>query len=454
MKQTLIKNGYILSMNGKRQIFDGGDILVAGDTLKAIGKVPAEMISQDAEVVDAQGKIVMPGLINTHVHLSQQLGRGLGDDVPLLTWLHDRIWPYESSMDLEDSYISSLACCAELIRSGVTTFAEPGGQEVDGMGRAVEEIGIRGILARSTMDCGEGLPEKWVETTDEALEKQVAHIEQWHGKADGRIRVWFGLRTIFNCTDELMVRTKALADKYGVGIHMHVAEISEEVRFSEEHRGDTTVAHLANLGVLGPNLLAVHTVWMTPKEIDLFKLYDVKVSHNPGAAMRVLGFAPVREMIEHGIAVSIGTDGAPSNNRMDMFDEMYLTALIHKGRHLVPDALPAEKILEMATVDGARSLLWDDEIGSLEPGKKADLILVDPVSIGSLPLHDKVSNLVYAMHSSNVESVMCNGSWLMHEGKLTTIDEKALITRVRTRADALRKKAGITLPERFPVVKC
>jgi 5-methylthioadenosine/S-adenosylhomocysteine deaminase len=454
MKQTLIKNGYILSMNAKRQIFDGGDILVEGDTLKAVGKVPAEMISEDAEVVDAAGKIIMPGMINTHVHLSQQLGRGLGDDVPLLTWLHDRIWPYESSMDLEDSYVSSLACCAELIRSGVTTFAEPGGQEVDGMARAVEEIGIRGILARSTMDCGEGLPENWVETTDEALDKQVAHIEQWHGKADGRIRVWFGLRTIFNCTDELMVRTKALADKHGVGIHMHVAEICEEVRFSEEHRGDTTVNHLANLGVLGPNFLAVHTVWMTPKEIDLFKLYDVKVSHNPGAAMRVLGFAPVREMVDHGIAVSIGTDGAPSNNRMDMFDEMYLTALIHKGRHLVPDALPAEKILEMATVDGARSLLWDDEIGSLEPGKKADLILVDPVSMGSLPLHDKVSNLVYAMHSSNVESVMCNGSWLMRQGKLTTIDEEALMARVQTQADALRKKAGITLPERFPVVKC
>ena len=142
-----------------------------------------EVTAGDVErVIDARGSLVMPGLINTHVHLSQQLGRGLGDDVPLLTWLHDRIWPYESAMDLEDSHVSSLACCAELIRSGVTTFAEPGGQEVDGMARAVEEIGIRGILARSTMDCGEGLPEKWVETTDEALEKQVAHIEQWHGK--------------------------------------------------------------------------------------------------------------------------------------------------------------------------------------------------------------------------------------------------------------------------------
>ena len=454
MKQTLIKNGYILSMNGKRQIFDGGDILVEGDLIKAVGKVPTGMVRDDAEVVDAGGKIVMPGLINTHVHLSQQLARGLADDVGLLTWLHERIWPYESAMDLEDSYVSSLACCAELIRSGVTTFAEPGGQEVDGMGRAVEEIGIRGILARSTMDCGEGLPERWVETTDEALEKQQVLLKRWHGKANGRIRVWFGLRTIFNCTDELMVRTKALADEHGVGIHMHVAEISEEVRYSEADRGDTTVAHLAKLGVLGPNLLAVHTVWMTPKEIDLFKLYDVKVSHNPGAAMRVLGFAPVKEMVNRGIAVSIGTDGAPSNNRMDMFDEMYLTALIHKGRHLIPDVLPAEKILEMATVDGARALLWDDEIGSLEPGKKADLIMVDPFSIGSMPLHDKVSNLVYAMHSSNVESVMCNGSWLMRDKVLITIDEEALKARVQTQADALRTKAGIKLPERFPVVKC
>ncbi|MBE3580578.1 MAG: amidohydrolase [Thermoanaerobacteraceae bacterium] len=453
MGQILIKNGYVISMNPIRQVFAGGDVLVEGDKIVAVGQVPAELVKPDGEVVDATGKIVMPGLVNTHVHLSQQLARGLGDDVDLLTWLHQRIWPYESSMDLEDSYISSLACCVELIHSGVTTFAEAGGQEVDGMGRAVEEAGLRAILARSTMDCGEGLPAKWRESTDYALRKQEEHLKRWHGQAEGRIRVWFGLRTIFNNSDELIKRTKALADKYGVGIHMHVAEIVEEVRFAQATRGHTTVQHLARLGVLDANFLAAHAVWLTDKEIDLFLLHDVKVTHNPAAAMRVLGFARIPEMVAKGITVSIGTDGAPSNNRMDMIDEMYLTTLIHKGRTLNPKTLPAEKILEMATIDGARCLLWEDEIGSLEPGKKADLIIINPKSAGSLPLHDPIANLVYAMHSSNVEASMCNGHWLMRDGKILTVNEEEVLEQAQARAAALIKKAGIVLPDRFPVVR-
>lgn len=453
MRQILIKNGYVISMNAERQVFINGDILVTDDKIVAVGRVPVEKIDSNAEIVDAAGKIIMPGLINTHVHLSQQLGRGIGDDVDLLTWLHKRIWPYESNMDLEDSYISSLACCLELIHSGVTTFAEAGGQKVDGMGKAVEEIGIRGILARSTMDCGEGLPTNWQESTDFVLHKQEELIKRWHGQAADRIRVWFDLRTIFNATDELITRTKLLADKYGVGIHMHVAEINEEVHFVKEQRGLTTVEHLAKLGVLDENFLAVHTVWLTEREIDLFALHNVKVSHNPAAAMKVLGFARVPEMLAKGINVSIGTDGAPCNNRMDMMNEMYLTTLIHKGRTLNPKVLPAEKVLEMATINGARCVLWDDQIGSLEPGKKADLIIINPVSAGSLPLHDPIANLVYAMHSNNVESSMCNGQWLMRDKMILTVNEKEILQQARLRATALLKKAGINLPDRFPVVK-
>ncbi|MBM7854888.1 5-methylthioadenosine/S-adenosylhomocysteine deaminase [Desulfohalotomaculum tongense] len=453
MRQILIKNGYVISMNSERQVFENGDVLVENDKIAAVGRVQAEQINSSAEIVDASGKIVMPGLINTHVHLSQQLGRGIGDDVDLLTWLRKRIWPYESSMDLEDSYISSLACCLEMIHSGVTTFAEAGGQEVDGMGKAVEKIGIRGILSRSTMDCGEGLPANWQESTDTALHKQEELIKRWHGRANGRIRVWFSLRTIFNNSDELITRTKTLADKYRVGIHMHVAEINEEVRFSREQRGLTTVEHLARLGVLDENFLAVHTVWLTDREIDLFALYNVKVSHNPAAAMKVLGFARVPEMLARGISVSIGTDGAPCNNRMDMMSEMYLTTLIHKGRTLNPEVLPAEKVLEMATVNGARCVLWEDQIGSLEPGKKADLIIINPASAGTLPLHDPVANLVYAMHSSNVESSMCDGQWLMRDKKILTVNEEEILQQAQQRAAVLLKKAGISLPNRFPVIK-
>lgn len=453
MAQTLIRNGFVISMNADRQAFENGDVLVEDDRIKAVGIVPEDMIAPDADIVDATGSIVLPGLVNTHVHTSQQLERGLADDVDLLTWLHERTWPFESSLTDEDSYFSSLACGLELIRSGVTAFAEAGGQKVDSMGRAVTDLGLRAALCESIMDCGEGLPDGWVRSTDECIERQLAHYDNWHGKADGRIRTQFGLRTIFNCSDDLITRTKTLADEKGVAIHMHVAEVLEEVRFVQETRGATTVEHMHKLGALGPNLLAVHTVWMTPRELDMFRLHDVKVSHNPAAAMKVLGFAFIPEMLERGIAVSIGTDGAPCNNRMDMIDEMWLTTLLHKGRTLNPKTVPAESIIEMATLNGARCMLWEDEIGSLEPGKKADLVVVHPRSAGTLPVHDPVSALVYAMHSSDVESTMCNGQWLMRDGKVLTVDEEAVLEEAKSRAAFLRKKAGIELPDRFPTVR-
>ncbi|MFO7850776.1 MAG: amidohydrolase, partial [Spirochaetia bacterium] len=381
---------------------------------------------------------------------SQQLGRGIGDDVPLLTWLHERTFPYESSLTEEDSYVSTLLTCLEQIRSGVTTFAEPGGQHVRGMGRGVSEIGIRGILAKSAMDCGEGLPDVWVRTKDEELHTQVENYESWNGKADGRIRVWFGLRTIFNNSDELIVETKKLADHYKAGVHMHVAEIEDEVKFAKETRGATTVEHLRNLGVLDSNFLAVHTVWLSERELDIFAEYDVKVSHNPAAAMRVLGFAKIPEMIDRGITVSIGTDGAPSNNRMTLIDEMWLTSLIHKGRTGDPSVMPAEKIIEMVTRDGAEAVGWADEIGSLEKGKKADFIIINPDSAAMLPLNDPVANLVTSMHSSNVESLMCNGEWIMRDKKILTVDEAEILEEAKGRAESIIERSGIQIPDRFP----
>ncbi|MFP4492123.1 MAG: amidohydrolase [Spirochaetaceae bacterium] len=450
MGKTLIKNALLLTMDNERRVWKNGSLLIDGDKVTAAGMVGQENMDEPIEVIDAHGKIVMPGLINSHVHTSQQLGRGIGDDVPLLTWLHERTFPYESTLTEGDSYVSTLLTCIEQIRSGVTTFAEPGGQHVQGMGRGVTEIGIRGILAKSAMDCGEGLPEVWQRTKNEELQTQVENYETWDGKADGRIRVWFGLRTIFNNSDELIVETKKLADRYKTGVHMHVAEIEDEVKFAKETRGATTVEHLRNLGVLDSNFLAVHTVWLSDRELDIFADYDVKVSHNPAAAMRVLGFAKIPEMIDRGITVSIGTDGAPSNNRMTLIDEMWLTSLIHKGRTGDPSVMPAEKILEMVTRDGARAVGWSDEIGSLEKGKKADLIIINPDSAAMLPLNDPVANLVTSMHSSNVESVMCNGEWVMRDKRILTVDEGEILEEAKERAKSIIERAGIRIPDRFP----
>lgn len=454
MSQILIKNGYVISMNKNREIFKNGSILIENDKIKAVGKVEPSLINSDVEVYNALGKIILPGFINTHVHLSQQLGRGVADDVVLLTWLRERVWPYESSFDYEDSLVSSTACCVELIKTGVTTFLEAGGQYVDAMAEAVEKCGLRACLSKSTMDEGEGLPKAWQKTTQEELDFQEELFKKYNNTAEGRIKIWFGLRTIFNNSDELIKGTKILADKYKTGIHMHVLEVKEEMDYTRATREETTVEHMNRLGALGPNLVAAHTVWLTEREIDLFRLYDVKVSHNPGAAMKVvLGFAKIPEMLEKGIAVSIGTDGAPSNNRMDMMRDMYLTSLIHKGRTLNPKTVSAEQVLEMATINGARCALMEKEIGSLEVGKKADLIILNPDTIHSLPVIDPVANIVYAMSSENIESSMCNGKWLMKNREILFLDEKELLEKIKIQNKKVMDKAGIVIPDRFPVIE-
>ena len=453
MAQTLLKNGYIVSMNQEEQVFDGGSVLVEDDKIVAVGKVDPALVKPDAEVIELNGKYVLPGFVNTHVHTSQQISRGVGDDVDFITWLHKRMWPYESNMTEEDSYVSTLMCCLEQIRAGVTSFAEPGGQFVSGMVKGVTEAGLRAKLAKSVMDCGEGLPEIWQKTTDEELDEQVDLLKKYHNTADGRVQIWFGLRTIFNNTDDLIVRTKELADKYGVGVHMHVAEAKSEIDYTMEKYGEGTVRHLENLGVLDKNLLAVHTVWLTNDEVKLFKKRDVKVSHNPASAMRVLGFAKIPRMLKEGICVSIGTDGASSSNRMDIVDEMWLTSLIHKGWRLDSTVVPSEDILRMATKNGARAILDDALYGSLEPGKKADLIVINPYGPSMMPVNDKIASLVTAMHSTNVESTMCDGKWLMRDRKILTLDEDAILKEACERGAAIYDRAGIKLPDRFPVVK-
>lgn len=453
MKQILIKNAYVVSMNEKREIYNNGSILIENDLIKAIGKVDEKLLLDTVEIIDAKGKIVLPGLINTHVHLSQQLGRGIADDVDLLTWLRERVWPYESNFDYESSLISSTACCIEMIKSGVTTFLEAGGQYVEAMAEAVKNTGIRAALSKSVMDEGIGLPTNWIKTADEEIQVQKELFDKYNNTADGRIKIWFGLRTIFNNSDDLIIKTKKIADDLNTGIHMHIAEIAAENDYVKTNRGNSTVEHLHNLGALGPNLLAVHTVWLTDREIDLFRLYDVKVSHNPAAAMKVvLGFARIPEMLEKGLSVSIGTDGAPSNNRMDMMREMYLTSLIHKGRTLNPKVVPAEQVLEMATINGAKCALLEREIGSLEVGKKADLIILNPNTIHSLPLHDPIANIVYTMSSENVESTMCNGKWLMKNREILVLNESNLIEQVKIKSEEIKTKAKIVLPNRFPVI--
>ncbi|XP_026377293.1 uncharacterized protein LOC113271613 isoform X2 [Papaver somniferum] len=461
---SILHNCMIITMDDQERVFKDGAIVIDGDKIIAINQSSLILKEfgttghDDVEIINLNGKILIPGLINTHVHTSQQLGRGIADDVDLMTWLHKRIWPYESNMTEEDSYISTLLCGIELIHSGVTCFAEAGGQHVSGMARAVELLGLRACLVQSTMDSGEGLPEKWgVQSTDYCIQSQKELYAKHHNTADGRIKMWFGIRQIMNATDKLLFETRDAAKELNTGIHMHVAEIAYENEFVTKTRevDHGTVTYLEKIELLQPNLLAAHSVWVNDTEIGFLSKAGVKVSHCPAAAMRMLGFAPVKEMLDAGICVSLGTDGAPSNNRMSIVDEMYLASLINKGRETYlkgttdPTALPAETVLKMATINGAKSVLWDNEIGSLEVSKKADMVIVDPFSWSMLPVHDCISSLVYSFRTENIEAVMCNGQWIMKDRKIVNIDEGQVFSLAKEASQELLKRAGITIPSRM-----
>lgn len=461
---TVYHNSVIVTMDSQLRVFKHGGFVIEDEKIKAIGQsneIVDQFSSLAHEIVDLHGQFLLPGFINTHVHTSQQLGRGIADDVDLMTWLHRRIWPYESNMTEEDSYLSTLLCGIELIHSGVTCFAEAGGQHVSDMARAVELLGLRACLTQSTMDSGEGLPVSWSNcTTEKCIEVQKELYKKHHGTAEGRIRIWLGIRQIMNATDQLLIETRNTAEELGTGIHMHVAEIPYEnevvMRTREIDHG--TVTYLEKINFLKSNLLSAHTVWVNDKEIGFLSKAGVKVSHCPASAMRMLGFAPIKEMFHAGVCVSLGTDGAPSNNRMSIVDEMYLASLINKGCEVFangttdPTALPAEDVFRMATINGAKSVLWDNEIGSLEVGKKADFIIVDPFSWTMAPIHDRISSLVYCMRTENIVSVICNGRYIMKDRKIVNVDEKEVILLAKEASEKLLARAGISIPERMCVM--
>ncbi|HLU55154.1 MAG TPA: amidohydrolase [Pseudonocardia sp.] len=413
-----------------------GYVEVTGGEITHLGPKPTG--GPATETVAAPGRIVTPAFVNTHCHTSQQLGRGLGDDVGLLTWLHERIWPYELALDESDSELSALVCAIEQIRNGCTLLADPGGRHVDGMARGIAAVGIRALLGRSAMDCGDGRPEGDRETTAEVLAAQDELAERWHGK--GLLRFSYTLRTIFNCSDELIAATLERARALGTVVQMHVAEIPEENEHALATRGATTVRHLDRLGALGPGFLAVHSTWVDDEEIALLAERGCPVSHNAASNLKILGTPRVADMLDAGVRVALGTDGAPSNNRMSVLDEMWLAAIVQKGVRRDPTVLPAPIVLRMATVDGATALGMGDLVGSLEVGKRADLVVLDPYTPNLATAADPVSALVTACKSENVESVLCDGDWVMRDRRLTRVDEAAVLAEAAARAAAVRRR--------------
>ncbi len=418
----LIKNAFILSPNTN---FEGKQSLLIKDDV--ISEIAAEIDDSNVDkIIDATGKILLPGLINTHTHLSMTLFRGLADDLSLDSWLNDHIWPMEANLNGNYCYIGALLGAVELIKSGTTTFSDMYFYMED-VARAIDEAGIRAVLSYGMIDFGDE------ERRENEIKENLTLFENCNGMAYGRIKVFLGPHSPYTASEELLIKVRELADKYGMGIHIHVSETQKEIDDVSAEKGLRPFEYLDKIGLLGPDVVAAHSVWLSDEEIEIIRKNDVKVSHNPCSNMKLAsGIAPVSKLLENDICVSIGTDGASSNNNLDLIEELKTASLLQKVSTLDPKVLNSDEAIAMGTIKGAEALGLDSEIGSIEVGKKADIILIDTNSANMVPDSSSLSsNIIYSANGSNVDTTICNGKVLMENKKLTVLDEDEIYAKAR-----------------------
>jgi 5-methylthioadenosine/S-adenosylhomocysteine deaminase len=358
----------------------------------------------------------MPGLVNTHTHAAMTLFRGLADDVPLMRWLNDHIFPAEAALDPHQVYCGALLACAEMILSGTTTFCDMYLFE-DAVARAVQAAGMRAVVGEVLFD----FPSPNYGPVEQGFDYTANLIARY--RDDPLITIAVEPHSPYLCSPDLLQRAFELAGRHGLPMVTHLAETVSEVQTVQQRYGRTPVEHLEQLGVLGPHVLACHCVQLSETDIERLRRYDVKVSHNPESNMKLAsGIAPVPDLIAAGVCVGLGTDGAASNNNLDLFLEMDTAAKLAKAHRLDPTALDAATVLRMATSAGARALGLEARIGSLEPGKRADVILLDMHQPHLTPLYHPASQLVYAAKGSDVATVIINGRIVMQDGRILTFD--------------------------------
>ncbi|KZX12501.1 amidohydrolase family protein [Methanobrevibacter filiformis] len=425
-KNTLIKNITVISpvnnnITNNVQIKKGTSILIENDRIAEI----SSNISENAidKVINGNGKIAIPGLINTHTHVPMNLFRGLADDLELDSWLNDHIWPMEANLNGEFTYIGALHGILEMIKTGTTTFNDMYFYLND-IAKAVEESGVRGVLSYGMIDFFDD------EKRKTELKESTKTVKEFNGKYD-RIKINYGPHSIYTCSKELLIETRALANKYNTGIHIHMSETKKEIDDVYEAQGKHPFEYLEEIGFLGEDVLAAHCVWLNNKEIAIIKENNVKISHNPCSNMKLAsGIAPIDKLTENNICVSLGTDGASSNNNLDLFEEMKFASLLQKVNTFNPEVLPAGKILEMATIDAAKALGMENEIGSIEEGKKADIILLDTSNVNLTPtVNSLISHIVYSGNGYNVDTTICNGEILMEDKEVKTLNEQEIIKK-------------------------
>ncbi|HEY8391376.1 MAG TPA: amidohydrolase [Capillibacterium sp.] len=432
MGTVVIHCEWLLTMaEGEAPIHDAY-IKIVDDKVAAAGPWQETVADGVTEVVEARTKLVMPGLVNTHTHAAMVLFRSLADDYPLYAWLKEKIWPREAKLTPEDVYAGARLAICEMLRSGTTTFADQY-FFMDEVARAVEEGGIRAALSRGLLGSEAEVEKK--------LEEAVEETKRWKGKAEGRITAMLGPHAPYTLTPPALRQIVTAARHYQLPLHIHVAETRDELEEIGKNYGKRPVAYLADQGVFSRPVLLAHGVWLDEGEISFLAKQKVAVAHNPSSNLKLAsGIAPVVQLLKAGVNVSLGTDGAASNNRLDMFTELRTASLLQKVTNQDSTAIPAETALRMATINGARALGLGDQIGSLEPGKKADLIMIDLDQSHLTPCFNPISLLVYAARGSDISDVMVNGEWLVKERKMIKWDEKEIRAAAeRTAWDLLQR---------------
>ena len=437
MASILIKNGSLVTMDPSNSIVQGELLIVDGK----IAGVGASGRSGDV-VIDATDCAVIPGFLQTHIHLCQTIFRGAADDLSLIDWLKKRVWPMEAAHSASSIAASARLGIAELIKGGTTcALTMETVNHTAEVFRVVEETGFRATVGKCMMDKGDEVPAALREQTAASIEESVALLDAWHGKAGGRIRYCFAPRFAVSCTRELLEKVAGLARERGVMVHTHASENTTECALVESETGLRNVIYLDSLGLTGSHVALAHCVHLSDDEINTLEKTRTNVVHCPSSNLKLgSGIAPIARLLDRDVSVSLGADGAACNNRLDMFTEMRTAALLQKALH-GPEVLNAERVLRMATIDGARAMGLDGEIGSLEAGKRADVAVVRLSGLHATPAADVVSALVYSAQASDVDTVIIDGSLVMRDRKLLTIDEAETVRAANAEAGELIKRA-------------
>lgn len=440
MSSILIKGGTVLTMDQTGSIVRG-DLLINDGRIVSLGE--SGLVADS--VIDATGCAVLPGFVQTHIHLCQTIFRGAADDLSLIDWLKKRVWPLEAAHDAQSIRASAQLGVAELIKGGTTcALTMETVSHTEEVFRVIEETGFRATVGKCMMDKGDEVPQALSEQTAASIEDSLALLDSWHNKANGRIRYCFAPRFAVSCTKQLLERVAQLAIEKRVMIHTHASENLKECALVESETGLRNVAYLNSVGIAGAHVALAHCVHLNEEEKELLKTTRTNVVHCPSSNLKLgSGIAEIFDLLNRGISVSLGADGAACNNRLDMFTEMRTAALLQKALH-GPEALNANRVLRMATFDGARAMGLSSEIGSIELGKRADVTVVRLTELHTSPgPQDIVSALVYAAEASDVVDVVVDGEVVLKDRQLVTIDEQVLLQQVNNVTPRLMERAGL-----------